>query len=138
MKKYKNKIFDKIDYKNSVIESLLFKLLPDKREKRWSKQRALFGGFDERCTWSLCWFMTEHIYIWLKMYFKFADKNIKLDFHKFTINGVERSQRDWILKALKDLEYYLKHGDGEKENKAFEKAANAYSIIGIILPVLWW
>lgn len=137
MKKYKNKIFDKIDYKASATEHLFYKLLPDDREKKWRKQRRLYGNFDERHTWSLNWIMTESIYTWLRLYLKFAGRVVNLDFHKFTIDGTEQTQRKWILEAARNLKYFLKHAD-DSNSKAWKKAETAYKIIGIILPTLWW
>lgn len=157
MSKYKNKFFDKINYKNSCIENLFYKMKGDKREKKWKKQRKKYGGFDERCSWNLNWFMTEHIYTWLKMYMKHADGFIDLSFHKFQINGEEKSEREAILEIISDLEYVLLSYDSdvnektdetlqraayaydnERAKEAMRRVANAYMILGIIYPSLWW
>lgn len=140
MNKYKNEFFEELNYENSCIEQLFYRILPDKREEKWSEQRSKYGGFDERSTWSLNWFMTEHIYIWLKLYLKFADQVVDLEFNKFTINGEEKTQRDWIIQAINDIEYYFKFNDSvdDKDIESENKAKNAYIIIGNILPALWW
>lgn len=58
---YKNKAFEKIKYSKSCIENLHHGLKNDKRQSKWKKQRAKYGGWDERATWNLNLFMTEHI-----------------------------------------------------------------------------
>lgn len=139
MKNYKNKFFDKIGYKRSCIETLLYNMKGDKRNDAWKKQRKKYGGWDERVTWNLNTFMTEQIYIWLKMYYKYAA--INLDFHKFIIDGKQLNERECILRIIDDIEYWLKNNecfDQEKEKKAEAKIFDAYKTIGIIFPVLWW
>lgn len=141
MKDYKNVLFDKIGYKKSCIETLLYNMKEDKRNDIWKKQRKKYGGWDERSSWDLNTFMTEHIYIWLKMYYKYASKRINLDFYKFTIDGKEFTERECILLIIDDIEFWLKNNDSlnqEKEKEAEAKICNAYKIIGIIFPVLWW
>lgn len=141
MSKYKNKFFDKIDYKNSCTENLLYKMKGDKREKKWRKQRKKYGGFDTRCGWNLNVFMTEHIYTWLKMYMKDADGYVVLTNYKFQINGKEMTERDAILEAISDFEFAMKNYgsvDRETDEEALRRIANAYMILGIIYPTLWW
>lgn len=141
MKVYKNKFFDKIGYKHSCIETLLYNMKEDKRNNAWKKQRKKYGGWDERVTWNLNAFMTEQIYTWFKMYYKFASKNVDLDFHKFMIDGKELTQRECVLQIIDDIEYWLKNNDcleQEREKKAEAKIFNAYKMIGIVFPALWW
>lgn len=137
MKVYKNKFFDKIGYKHSCIETLLYNMKGDKRNDIWKKQRKKYGGWDERSSWDLNTFMTEHIYIWFKMYYKYADKRINLDFYKFTIDGKELTERECVLQIIADMEFWLLNNE-EKEKEAEAKICNAYKMIGIIFPVLWW
>lgn len=142
MREYNNKFFRKIGYRSSTTESLLFQMKKDKRNKLWKRQRHKYGGWDERCSWDLRSFMTEQIYTWLKIYYKYASKRIDLDYHKFDIDGKEISEGNAILRAIADLEYFLVNGDStntpEEEAEAFKKVAEAYRIIGSILPTLWW
>lgn len=141
MKTYKNKFFDKIGYKHSCCDALIFNMKNDKRNNIWKKQRKKYGGWDERATWNLNTFMTEQIYTWLKMYYKYANKQINLDFYKFTIDGKEFTERECILRIIADIEFWLKNNDSlnqEKEKEADAKISNAYKMIGIIFPVLWW
>lgn len=138
---YKNKIFEQIKYKNSCIERLIYKMKSDKRQFQWKKQRAKYGGWDERVTWSLDQFMTENIYTWLSMYLKFASDAVDLDYQKFSIDGKKLSEKECIVQILKDIKFFLKHRDDldlEIEKKAQQKIARAYHYIGIVLPSLWW
>ena len=44
LKKYRNKFFDKIGYKDSATESLFYgNLKEDKRNKRWKEERKKVG-----------------------------------------------------------------------------------------------
>lgn len=141
MKKYKNKYFKKINYKNSCTENLFFRMSGDKRAKKWKSERKKFGGYDSRVTWNLNTFMTEQIYTWLKMYFDRADGYVDLNFHKFQINGGEMSEREAVLLAISDMEYYLCNSEVLEqsiENECARKIAEAFYIIGIIFPALWW
>ena len=141
MSKYKNKFFEKINYKNSCIENLFYKMKNDKREKKWKKQREKYGGFDERCSWNLNVFMTENIYTWLKMYMKCADGFINLSFYKFQINGKEITEREAILEVISDFEYVMEYYDSDNNDlikEAQRRVANAYMILGVIYPTLWW
>lgn len=139
MSKYKNKYFKKLKYKSSCTENLLYRMAGDHREKQWRKQRKKYGGWDERATWNLNTFMTEQIYTWLKMYYE--KSNVDLSFYKFQINGIEMTQENAILLALKDMEFYLQHSEDWGEDisqKRNNKIAEAYYILGIIFPALWW
>lgn len=141
MRKFKNKFFDKIGYKNSCTENLLYNMKNDKRNKLWKKQRFKYGGWDERSTWNLNTFMTEQIYTWFRIYYKCADKRINLDFHKFMIDGKELTERECVMRIINDIEYWMKNNDcmmQEKENEAEAKIFDAYKMIGIIFPALWW
>lgn len=117
MKVYKNKFFDKIGYKHSCIETLLYNMKEDKRNTAWKKQRKKYGGWDERVTWNLNTFMTEQIYTWFKMYYKYADKRINLDFWKFNIDGKELTERECILRIIDDIEFWFKNNDSLNHEK---------------------
>jgi len=142
LKKYKNKFFDKIGYKDSATKNLFYgNLKEDKRNKRWKKERKKWGGYDSRVGWCLNTYMTEQIYTWLKIYLKKADGFVDLTFHKFTIDGKEITEKEAILVILEDLEYWLLNQDTWKEEIAKEcskRAEQAYKLLGIILPSLWW
>ena len=69
MKKYKNKFFDKIGYKDSATETLFFKdFKNDRRNEQWEEERKKWGGYDSRVGWCLSTYMTEQIYTWLEIY----------------------------------------------------------------------
>ena len=140
--KYKNKYFKKLNYENSCTQSLFYSTLKnDKRNKKWKKQRKNHGNWDERTVWNLNTFMTEQIYTWLKLYFEKADNFVDLTFYKFEINNTEMTERDAILLAISDIEFYLVNlGSMEPEiiKKSSEKISEAYTIIGIVLPTLWY
>ena len=83
MEKYKNKFFDKIKYKKSISETVVFSMSKDHRTKAWKEQREKWGGWDERVSWCLKIFMVEQIYTWLCIYYKIASKCLDLAFYKF-------------------------------------------------------
>lgn len=145
---YNNEYFKKINYKNSCTEDLLYEMEADERNNKWKEERHKYGGYDERVTWNLNTFMTEQIYTWLKLYFDNADGFIDLNFYKFQINNIEMSERDAILLVLEDIEFYLQHFDDwieadishtkEVNQECDSKIAEAYYILGVIFPTLWW
>lgn len=142
MKKYKNKFFNKIGYKDSATENLFYgHLTKDERNKEWKLQREKWGGYDSRVGWCLSTYMTEQIYTWLKIYLKKADGFIDLTFHKFTIDGKEITEKEAILSILEDLEYYLLNSEKWDEailKECATRSERAYKLLGIILPSLWW
>ena len=144
---YKNQYFDKMGYKDSCTENLLYKMVDDKRNEMWAEQRTTCGGWDERCSWNLNTFMVEQIYTWLQIYFDNADGFIDLTFYKFDINGKELTQRECILQAISNLEFWLLNNDSDITNiekrmevvtQAQTKIEEAFKIISLILPALWW
>lgn len=139
MAKYKNKFFDKIKYKSSASENVVFGMSNDHRMKAWKEEQKKWGGWDERVSWNLDIFMVEQIYTWLCIYYKNAGDN--LTSHKFDINGEELTQGKCIQKAISDMEYYLLNldsFDNEVNKKTSERIQEAFQILGIILPALWW
>ena len=145
--KYKNKYFNKIGRKNSCTENLLYKMKKDKRADKWEKERKKCGGWDERSSWNLSTFMVEQIYTWLKIYMDHADGFVDLSFHKFDIDGKQLTQRECILRVISDIEFWFSNNDAvEKEFAIYKELAmqaqskieEAFKILGIIMPVLWW
>lgn len=127
MIEYNNKYFNAIGYKNSCTQDMLYEMQSqqDKRTDMWAEQRKICGGYDERVSWNLNTFMAEQIFTWL---------NIYLD------NSEELTEKDAILKALSNLEFYLKYqdSDNETEKECLSKIQEAFNIIGLIFPALWW
>lgn len=141
MAKYKNKFFDKIKYKSSASENVVFGMNNDRRMKAWKEEQKQWGGWDERVGWCLDNFMVEQIYTWLCIYYKNASKWIDLTFYKFDINGEELTQGECIQRAINDMKYYLLNPDSfdnEVNKKTSERIQEAFQILGIILPALWW
>ena len=120
----------------------------DKRNKMWAEQRATCGGWDERCSWGLNTFMVEQIYTWLQIYLDNADGFVDLTFYKFEIDNKNPTQRECILRAISDIEFWLFNHDPDNwndyddvrgtMNEAQAKIEEAFKILSIILPVLWW
>lgn len=147
MNDYKNQYFDKIGYKDSCIENLLYKMKKDKRAGKWKKERKKCGGWDERSSWNLNTFMVEQIYTWLKIYMDHADGFVNLSFYKFDIDGKQLTQRECILQAISDIEFWLFNDDPNITNiekrieintQAQTKIEEAFKIISLVLPALWW
>lgn len=144
---YKNIYFDEIGYKDSCSEHSVFGMSNDDRLPVWVSQQSNMGMWDERVSWNLDTFMLEQLYTWLKIYFDKADKFINLEFYKFDISldggkTVEnKTEREWILKAIELLENALLNYntlDKKKETFGHECAKKAFTIIGELLPSLWW
>lgn len=139
MSEYKNKYFEQLNYKTSCTENLFYKIGNDRRQEQWKVERSEYGGYDERVTWALDAYMTEQIYTWLKMYYDNA--SIDLTFYKFTVDGKELTQGELLSHILEDLEFYLFHMDDfdiEIWEEVKHKSEEAYKLLGIILPSLWW
>ena len=142
MIEYNNKYFNAIGYKNSCTQDMLYEMQSqqDKRTDMWAEQRKICGGYDERVSWNLNTFMAEQIFTWLNIYLDNADGFVDLTFYKFNIDGEELTEKDAILKALSNLEFYLKYqdSDNETEKECLSKIQEAFNIIGLIFPALWW
>lgn len=145
--KYKNQYFEKIGYKNSCTENLLYKMKKDKRANKWKKERKKCGGWDERCSWNLNTFMVEQVYTWLQIYMNHADGFVDLSFYKFDIDGKELTERECILQILSDMKFWLENNEPdvldieiykEISMQAQSKIENAFKIMSLILPTLWW
>ena len=138
MAKDTNKFFDKIKYESSASENVVFGMSNDRRMKAWKEKQKKWGGWDERVGWCLNNFMVEQIYKWLCIYYKNASKWIDL---AFDINGEELTQGECIQRAINDMKYYLLNldsFDNEVNKKTSERIQEAFQILGIILPALWW
>ena len=140
MIEYNNQYFNAIGYKHSCTQNLLYEMHQDKRNDMWAEQRKICGGYDERVSWNLNTFMAEQIFTWLNIYLDNADGFVDLTFHKFDINGKKLTEKEAIQKALSDLEFYLKYqdSDAETEKECLSKIQEAFNIIGLISPALWW
>lgn len=130
---------------NGIVDSRSFKDRKDSRSKEWKAQRKKYG-FDERETWDLDFTMCCWIYEHLKM---FKDVNpIATEKEKFLIPIL---QKDWTEKmeernleevldiVCEGLEGYILETDEiMRSNAVISKAKNAYKILAIVFPALWW
>lgn len=142
---YRNKYFDDIGYKKSAYEQILYSNKKDKRESRWTEERAIQGGFDERCSWALNTFIAESIFTWLNIY---KDNTCAdLNYHKFTISinpddtPITKTEGEWIDDILEYLKEYLLTEDTcdmKKEEYGRQCAKKAFIILSEIFPALWW
>lgn len=107
----------------------------DKRQKAWKRQREECG-FDERETWSLDYTFRLWFYQRLKMYNEI--NCIDSNHHKFKFKEEEYTLQECIDYILEAFELSFKNDDWNYKKEMSEKVYNAYKIIGIIMPYLWW
>ena len=138
---YKNKFFDKIGYKGSMYEEVIYGMKKDDRNKIWKKQRKKYGGWDSRSSWNLDALIIESLYTWLSIYLKEASRFVNLSFYTFDIDGKTLTQEQCIRAVLKKLKYLLLNSnsmDKEIEEKKSRYRQWVFKVLGIILPYLWW
>ena len=138
---YKNKFFDKIGYKGSMYEEVIYGMKKDDRNKIWKKQRKKYGGWDSRSSWNLDALIIETLYTWLSIYLKEASRIVNLSFYTFDIDGKTLTQEQCIRAVLKKLKYLLLNSnsmDKEIEEKKSRYRQWVFKVLGIILPYLWW
>lgn len=107
----------------------------DERQKRWKKQREMYG-FDDRETWNLDFVFYLWLYERLKMFLDVTV--IDLDFHRFEYNGKEYTQRQMIDMMIERLEFCF-----SKEYNSFNAEHVDYvleigKIWATVLPAMWW
>ncbi|XZH79360.1 hypothetical protein ACSW8S_15955 (plasmid) [Clostridium perfringens] len=76
------------------------------RKKFWEKQRKEYG-FDERETWDLDCTFIYWLYERLLMYKEYAGQAIRLDHHKFIIDGKEMTQIECINKMISNCKQII-------------------------------
>lgn len=134
----RNKYLEDLGLKQSEYDPYFPMDKKDKRRKKWKKQRKKYG-FDERETWGLGGLFVEWLYSRLKMYEEYASKNIDLDFHKITYDGVEYNQKEVLDMILKFCEEYLLIGnDWNEEKKAIKNLTKSLHLWAEMFPVFWW
>lgn len=110
---------------------------PDSREERWREQREIYG-FDDRETWDL----KHAFYLWLyerlKMYVDIGGEVINLDFHTFTYEGKEYTQRELINIMLERLEYSFNPDYDDWDEEQSKYVSEIEKIWAIVLPAMWW
>ncbi len=130
---------------NGIVDSRSFKDKKDSRSDDWKIQRKKYG-FDERETWDLDFTMSCWIYEHLKM-FK-AVNPIATEKEKFLIPILqedltekmeERNLEEVLDIVCEGLEGYILANDQIlRSNAVISKAKNAYKILAIVFPALWW
>lgn len=141
MGKYKNEFLKAIGYNESASSWILNRKSDDKRRKIWREERKKWGGWDSRVAWNLNTFILENLYTWLKIYYKRADKVIDLNYYSFEINGETLTQKECILRMIKDLKFVLlNNADASEEvqNKVQEKAEDCFNILGKCIFAMWY
>lgn len=130
---------------NGIVDSRSFKDKKESRSKEWKAQRKKYG-FDVRETWNLDFTMSCWIYEHLKM---FKDVNpIAVEKEKFLIPILqddltekmeERNLEEVLDIVCEGLEGYILASDRIfRSNTVLVKAENAYKILAIVFPALWW
>ena len=106
------------------------------RNKRWKKQRKKYG-FDDRETWSLDYAFIVWVYERFNMYKDIGGQIVNLDYHKFTIDDKEYTQRELIDRIISDCEYLMKSDiwDAAVYDKKYEDLMKCFSAV---LPAMWW
>lgn len=103
----------------------------DKRDNQWKKERKKYG-FDERETWSMNFTMITLLYERLKMY---DEVNIvNTDYHKITIDEIERTQQWWMDELVQLCELYFECDEFDCD-KYSEKIWGIWSVLS---PYMWW
>lgn len=113
------------------IKPFFFDNYKDRRNKQWKKERKKYG-FDERETWSMNFTMIVLLYERLNMYNEINIVNT--DYHKITINEIERTQQEWIDELIRLCEMYFKDDNTEW----FECSKEIWEIWSELSPCMWW
>ena len=108
----------------------------ESRNKHWKKQRKRYG-FDDRETWSLDYTFIIWVYERFNMYKDKAGDIVDLDYHKFTIDGIEYTQREIIDKILDICEFIMKADVWITKNYE-EKYNELLMLFGKVIHTMWW
>lgn len=111
----------------------------DERMEYWEKQQKEYG-FDDRETWNMDHIFIEWLYSHLMMYLETGGKTINLDYHKFTFDGTEYTQREAIDYILNACKKYLLCDDVYCGNtgEIIPNVQKAVKLFAEILPAMWW
>lgn len=80
----------------------------DSRQEQWQKERDTYG-FDETDVWDLDSTMIELLYERVMMFNEICPMD--LEHHTIEINGVEKSQKEWIDELLNLCEKAIRYTD---------------------------
>ena len=88
-----------------------------------------------------CWNLNISFAKWLeprlKLYLKRGGKIVDLDFYKFAIDGIEKTQREWI-ETMIDLCSWINNDDNFLDDKFTDKLLFLGKIWATVLPSMWW
>lgn len=110
----------------------------DTRKRKWRRQRERYG-FDDREIWNLDRTMAEWLYSHLMMYKEIGLKHIDGTYHKYEFKGkiyTLNEAVDFIIEAMK--KYILADYYPNKIRECMSDAEDAFKLLGIIFPSLWW
>ena len=114
---------------------------------RWVQdfiQRRKCGGYDDRVTYNLDFWMVEQLYTWLNMYLEASYDTIDLEYHKFNIDGMELTELEAIVYIMDSFEQWLVCVDNidtyatDKEIAAQEQVRKGLVALSKIWTALWW
>lgn len=106
----------------------------DERNEYWKSQRDTYG-FDEREIWNLDTTFIQWIYEHLMMYMEQASECISLSYHKFWIDGDEKTQGDCIEEMIAIAKELLTMDD--LDDRYYDSCQRLCRIWSIVLPVMW-
>lgn len=75
---------------------------------------------DYKDTWSLGNSMFDSLYKKLKLYLKVSESIINLEFHDIEIDGVVKTQKEWILEMISLYEKYIEIDENSLEYEEFD------------------
>ena len=102
--------------------------------KRKEKQK----GFNPVNTWDLSFYFWHHLLEMIEAYLDNADSVVNLDYHKFTYNVVEYTQKELLCdlkKVIKDIIFFDDNGEYDE---ARIKEKEALDMWYTVLPAMWW
>ena len=102
------------------------------------KRIEMRKGFNPINTWDLSFYFWRHLFEMIKAYLDNADSVVDLDYHKFTYNGVEYTQKELLCdlkKVIKDIIFFDNNGEYDE---ARIKEKEALDMWYTVLPAMWW
>ena len=112
----------------------------DDRHPAWKEERAVYG-FDERDSWSMKYTLTLITYERLKYFRDFAP--VEMDkvgiAHDYIFGGKELTLGQALDRILSSFANYItQDGTMEWHNKEYREYQRCWSLLGVIMPSLWW
>lgn len=107
----------------------------DNRQDKWQNERNIYG-FDERDTWNLDSTMVELLYERVMMYKEICPLN--LDHKMIEINGMEKTQKEWIDLLLNLCEKSILNTDYVIFDASLEYKVQIWTIWAELSGYMWW